>query len=218
MQRHFFLLVSNQEILQQNLGKMLKIKQLFNYSNFLKIKIAAMNVILIFAAWLVAFILCVIAKVIFDDASDNLMNFNPFVNGFIHADISHLLMNLGLLFVFFLPKVNQAYRFKKIFVITTLISFCYLPVSLATGIPAVGVSGTLYFMMSRACLNRRNLLLYLLFLIVTVPELIQFLNFHDGNAHIVHIIGALLGLLSLWEKKVDYTFIRLLNPSVKNEH
>ena len=171
---------------------------------FKNVKNAALNVLFIFLAWISTFVLCVIAKVIFGDASDSLMNYNPLINGFIHADFSHLFMNIALIFIFLIPDINQKYDFTRIFFITLLISLIYLPVSLAVGIPAVGVSGTLYFMLSRVCLNKKNILLYILFGIMIAPELASFANVSDGTAHMVHVIGALLGFLSLKVEKYNF--------------
>lgn len=176
-----------------------------NTSIFKNVKKASLNVLFIFLAWISTFILCVIAKVIFGDASDSLMNYNPLINGFIHADFSHLFMNIALIFVFLIPEINQKYDFTRIFFITLLISVIYLPISLAVGIPAVGVSGTLYFMLSRVCLNKKNIPLYIFFGIMIAPELVSFANVSDGTAHMVHVIGALLGFLSLKVEK--YTFL-----------
>jgi membrane associated rhomboid family serine protease len=91
------------------------------------------------------------------------MNYNPIINGFIHAGPSHLFMNLGLIFVFLIPQINQQYNFTQLFLITLLISLAYFPISLAAGTPAVGISGTIYFMMARACLNKKNRLLFVFF-------------------------------------------------------
>ena len=88
---------------------------------FKKLKNPALNVLFIFLAWISSFALCVIAKVILGDASDNIMNYNPFVNGFIHGDLSHLGMNLLLMFVFLIPEINQKYSFRNLFFITLII-------------------------------------------------------------------------------------------------
>jgi membrane associated rhomboid family serine protease len=171
---------------------------------FKKLKNPSLNVLFIFLAWISSFVLCVIAKVIFGDSSDSLMNYNPFVNGFIHGDISHLAMNLGLIFIFLIPEINQRYDFVKIFFITLIISIAYFPIALLVGIPAVGISGTLYFMLSRVCFSKKNIFLYIFFSIMIVPELISFANVSDGTAHMVHIIGASLGFLSLKVEKYNF--------------
>ena len=170
---------------------------------FKKLKNPALNVLFIFLAWISSFVLCVIAKIFLGDASDNIMNYNPFVNGFIHGDLTHLGMNLLLMFAFLIPDINQKYSFRNLFFITLIISLIYFPVSLAVGIPAVGISGTLYFMLSRACLNKKNIFLYIFFAIMIVPEVIGFSNFSDGTAHMVHVIGAALGFISLKSERYN---------------
>jgi len=169
------------------------------------LKSPSLNVLFILLAWVSIFVLCVIAKLIFGDASDNLMYYNPLFNGFIHGDFSHLGINLVMMFLFLIPSINQGYDFKQIFFITTAISVIYFPISLMVGIPAVGISGTIYFMISRACLNKRSIPLYILFGIIILPEIRSFNITSDGTAHAVHLIGAALGLISL---KVDlYKFL-----------
>lgn len=154
-----------------------------------------------FLAWAATFILSVIAKLIFGEASDSIMNYNPIINGFIHGDPSHLATNLGLIFVFLIPEINQRFNFPKIFLITLIISVIYFPVALLTGVAAVGLSGTLYFMLSRAFLNKRNILLYIFFAIMISPEIINIFNTSDDTAHMVHIIGATLGFISLFIRR-----------------
>jgi len=171
---------------------------------FKKLKNPALNVLFIFLAWISSFILCVIAKMIFGDASDSLMYYNPLVNGFIHGDISHLLMNLGLMFIFLIPEINQRYDFAKIFFITLIISIAYFPIALLVGAPAIGISGTMYFMLSRAFLSRKNIFLYIFFAIMIAPEIIGFSNTSDGTAHMVHLIGAALGFISLKAEKYNF--------------
>jgi membrane associated rhomboid family serine protease len=171
---------------------------------FKKLRNPALNVLFIFLAWISSFVLCVIAKMIFGDASDSLMNYNPFVNGFMHADMTHLGMNILLMFAFLIPEINQNYSFSNIFFITLIIALIYFPVALVVGIPAVGISGTLYFMFSRACLSKKNIFLYIFFAIIIVPELISFANVSDGIAHTVHIIGAALGFISLKAEKYNF--------------
>ena len=168
---------------------------------FKRLKKPALNVLFIFLAWAATFILSVIAKLIFGEASDSIMNYNPIINGFIHGDPSHLAMNLGLIFVFLIPEINQRFNFPKIFLITLIISVIYFPVALLTGMAAVGLSGTLYFMISRACLNKRNILLYIFFAIMISPEIINIFNTSDDTAHMVHIIGATLGFISLFIRR-----------------
>jgi membrane associated rhomboid family serine protease len=125
----------------------------------LSLKNPALLTLFTLLAWALTFVLSVVAKLIFEEGSDNIMTYNPIINGFIHGDPSHLFMNLGLIFVFLIPQINQQHNFTQLFLITLLISLAYFPISLAAGTPAVGISGTIYFMMARACLNKKNRLL-----------------------------------------------------------
>lgn len=168
-----------------------------------------LNILNIFLACISVFIISIFTKLIFGDASDNLMNYNPLFNGFIHADISHLLINLLLMFLVLMPEINQNYSFLNIYLITLIISIFYFPISLLIGIPAVGVSGTLYFMLSRICLDKTNIILFIFYSIMIVPEIISFANFSDGTAHIVHIIGASFGWFSLKEFRFNFLYKRM---------
>ena len=180
-----------------------------NFKTFLleflkKLKNPISIVFFIFLAWVLTFVLCVFAKLVFGNSSDDLMNYNPLFNGFIHGDPSHLFMNLGLIFIFLVPPINQHYNFTEIFYITLIISLVHFPISLAVGIPAVGISGTMYFMMTRVCLNKKNVLLYVFFAIMFGYEIVNFNVISDGVAHGVHIIGAIFGFISLKISKRFY--------------
>lgn len=74
---------------------------------FNRLKKPALIVLFIFLAWVATFILSVIAKLIFGEASESIMNYNPIINGFIHGDPSHLATNLGLIFLFLIHEINQ---------------------------------------------------------------------------------------------------------------
>lgn len=171
---------------------------------FKNLKKPALNVLFIFLAWFATLIISVIVKLIFGDLSDNIMNFNPFINGFIHAGWSHLIWNLSLIFIFLVPTVNQHYTFYSLYFITLFISLVYFPISLLMGIPAVGISGTMYFMMTRVCLNKKNIFLYIFFGIMFGYEMTNFNVLSDGTAHIVHIFGSVLGFISLHLKSTTF--------------
>ena len=50
-------------------------------------------------------------------------------------------------------------------------------------------------------LNKRNILLYIFFAIMISPEIINIFNTSDDTAHMVHIIGATLGFISLFIRR-----------------
>lgn len=170
----------------------------------MKLKNPILLTLLVFLSWIAVFIISVIAKLIFGDLSDNIMNFNPFINGFIHAGWSHLIWNLSLIFIFLVPTINQHYTFYNLYFITLFISIVYFPISLLMGIPAVGISGTMYFMMTRVCLNKKNIFLYIFFGIMFGYEMTNFNVLLDGTAHIVHIFGSVLGFISLHLKSTTF--------------
>jgi hypothetical protein len=167
-------------------------------------------VLLIFLSWISVFIISVIAKVIFGDMSDAIMNYNPLVNGFIHGDWSHLMWNLGLIFIFLLPAINQQYTFTQVYFITLIISLIYFPIALLIALPAVGISGTMYFMMTRACLYKKNVILYTFFTIMFGSEIANCRVVSDGSAHSVHIIGSVLGFISLHIKGNTFNKYKLV--------
>ena len=172
-------------------------------------------VLLIFLSWISVFIVSVIAKVIFGDMSDVIMNYNPLVNGFIHGDWSHLIWNLGLIFIFLLPAINQQYSFNQVYFITLSISLLYFPISLLIALPAVGISGTMYFMMTRACLYKKNVILYIFFAMMFGYEIANCRVVSDGSAHSVHIIGSVLGFISLYIKDSTFNKYKLVQQVSK---
>jgi len=173
-------------------------------SLFNNLKKPGLTTFFIFLSWFATLIISVIVKLIFGDLSDNIMNFNPFINGFIHGGWSHLIWNLSLIFIFLVPAINQHYTFTKVYFITLFISLIYFPISILTTLPAVGISGTMYFMMTRVCLNKKSIILYIFFAIMFGYDIANFRVLSDGTAHIVNIIGSVLGFISLHLKNTKF--------------
>jgi len=186
------------------------------YFSLEKIKKSLRVTLFVLLGFGVTFILSVIANLIFGEFSDELMNYNPIFNGFIHADPTHLLHNLAMVFIFMLFNINQDYSLREFYVITVFISILSFPVSLTTGIPAVGISGTLYFMMARACLNSRNVLMYLIVGGSLIYEVFHMTEISDGIAHYVHVIGSILGAISL-KSKTYLKFQNSITYKIKNQ-
>jgi hypothetical protein len=125
----------------------------------------------------------------------------PVISGFIHAGFDHLLLNLIMLFLLLLPEVNRRYDINRIFWLTALISTLYLPLALLELCPpAVGISGTAYFLMSRFFWSRTS---YATLAKCTLGLLIVgelgAMSEGDDIAHMVHFIGAAMGVISLRE-------------------
>lgn len=170
----------------------------------LNLKNSSILTLFVIGGFLASFFFWIIAKVIFAGASDVLMLYNPVFNGFLHAGLPHLIGNLVFIFVLLLFNVNQGYTIKSFYVVTFIISLLSLPFAIALGVPAIGISGTIFFLMSRACLNKRNWFLYIFFAVIFFSELSNFFNTSDGMAHFVHVIGGCLGFASLKTEKIPF--------------
>lgn len=181
-----------------------------------KIKKSLLINLFVVAGFVATFIMSIFANLIFGDLSDEIMNYNPAVNGFIHADPSHLAYNLIMLFGVMLFAVNQSYTFKEFYKITLIISLISFPMYFFTGIPAIGISGTLYFMMTRACVNSKSIIIYILLGGGILYEFFHVMEIKDGVAHYVHVIGCILGYISL--KNHKYLGIETQIPlKIKNQ-
>ena len=154
---------------------------------------------------IIAFVVFIISIGLFGDVGEFLIGSNPFFSGFIHSDISHILFNLLLIFIFTIPTQNSSYDIRKIYWITFIISCSYLPISLL-GITeyAVGVSGTCYFLASRFLLSNKGhiikrILSFSIFGFLLLGEYINMTDpVSDGVAHGVHFLGVILGLISIY--------------------
>jgi len=125
----------------------------------------------------------------------------PFISGFIHAGFDHLALNLIMMFALLLPAVNRDYDIKRIFWLTFLISTLYLPLVILGLCPAaVGISGTAYFLLARYLWSReRYSTAAKIFLVILIIGEIGSMQDTPDIAHLVHFIGAVLGLVSLRE-------------------
>ena len=121
----------------------------------------------------------------------------PFINGFLHGSLSHLIYNMIAFSLLIIPKIND-YDFKSICLISFLISGIYL-LFWFFGFPsAIGLSGIVYFLLARFLLSRKRfrLLSIILFLVLLFHEGTA-INDLDGIGHAVHLIGLTLGFISL---------------------
>ena len=140
-------------------------------------------------------------SVLFGDSSGKMVMMVPLISGFVHAGFDHLLLNLIMLFLLLIPEVNRRYDINRIFWLTALISTVYLPLAIS-GLcpPAVGISGTAYFLMSRFFWSRTS---YATLAKCTLGLLIigelGAMSEGDDVAHLVHFIGAAMGIMSLRE-------------------
>lgn len=146
-----------------------------------------------------AFIIFAIELWIFPGLDSNTVSMNPFISGFMHGSLSHIGLNAFVLFFVLLSPVNSGYDIKKIAIVTTIISLIYLPVSvLGITKAAIGLSGTCYFLLSRYFFSwkRYKVLGCAIILFLAFAEGLA-LPKGDGEAHGVHLIGILLGFITL---------------------
>lgn len=150
-----------------------------------------------------------------DDALNWLMNF-PLTKGFLHADFEHFYYNIIIIFFLLLFPINRNYDFKKLFLVTSILSTIGLFFDVLWDEPAVGISGTLFFLLARVCWSPRKWWGYVLFLLIIYPEFYHVMDFSDELSQHNHIVGGLMGILSMTN---GFKFKSLLQPNpVNNSH
>lgn len=152
-------------------------------------KITAMVLIMCVAAFVIHVIqICIIPE--------EIAVMNPLISGFLHQGAEHLFLNMIVLFVSMLHPINRKSNYKSIYIITTIISLIYLPISIL-GITsfAIGLSGTCYFFLTRATINC-GWIGKAIILILLISETSSLFS-EDSTAHGVHLIGIILGFISL---------------------
>lgn len=141
--------------------------------------------------------------------SNENISLNPFISPFIHVDLIHFSTNMLVIFLAMLHTSNREYKFKDLYWISFLISLFYLPVSLLGITPiAIGLSGTGYFLVTRAGLSW-NLITKFFVLFLAFIEIVCLSDLSDGIAHGVHLIGMALGYISL---KWDFSLLNKKPP------
>ena len=171
-----------------------------------KINIKALKTTgLVTLACLAAFIIHGLQMLVLGDNAGNLSMSNPFISGFLHSNLNHFFTNIIILFLLLLPGINRDFDFNKILWVTTILSFLYLPITIL-GItqPAIGISGTWFFLSSRWFLswNKNPTIGKTIFWILLAAESYSLLLPSDGVAHIMHIFGSILGYISLDRSKI----------------
>jgi hypothetical protein len=161
---------------------------------------------------LISFIFLGIELAIFGENSSNLCMMNPLISGFLHNGISHFTLNILLLFLMLIPDINVNYGIKKIIVLSMIISIIYLPISLLNITrPAIGLSGTIYFLIVRWLLNWEKKKAGIAFLGIFILGEILCMKDADNVAHGVHLIGVALGFLSM-QQDIFKKYIPILMP------
>jgi hypothetical protein len=126
----------------------------------------------------------------------------PFINGFLHGGLEHLIYNIIFFTLLLIPKIN-GYSLRQLYFITVIISFLYLPPFLL-GLPlSIGLSGLVYFLAGRFFLSRIKWkkVGISFFLFFTILESAYIMN-PDGISHGVHLIGLGLSLITIYSPKI----------------
>jgi membrane associated rhomboid family serine protease len=119
----------------------------------------------------------------------------PFISGFIHQSLYHFLFNIVGIFLLLLYKGNK-YDLKQMVLITIIIQCITLLLTYTIGIQvSIGISGLVYFMLTRFLMDFKKILIPLL-VIIAIGELTT-LNDPDGVSHWGHLIGIFFGIISL---------------------
>lgn len=146
---------------------------------------------------------------IFGEPFSNLLMMNPIISGFLHVGLSHFCGNIIALFLVLLASINSSYDIKKIFWVTFVISILYLPFPIIGLTPAaVGISGTCMFLMTRYFFTWKKYpkIGMAIILLIGISELVNILDVSDGTAHGVHLIGLVLGYISLSTENINKIF------------
>lgn len=159
--------------------------------------------------------MCALNLISYNEKEQNLILKIPFISGFLHNSLSHFVINIILFYLTMLPVCNKRYSVKNIYWITFIISLFYLPISLAgLTLPAIGISGMCFFFLSRFLWGWYHTINFgkIIFIFLFSAELFSIGNFQDGTAHGIHMIGGLLGLVSLNPNMKKYS------PKVISKH
>jgi membrane associated rhomboid family serine protease len=132
--------------------------------------------------------------------SDYITYHLPIVSAFLHVDYQHLEYNLIVLFFLMLPNVNQNYVFQDFIKIIALMSVVLIPFDFIIQQVSVGISGVVYFLFARACLSSNHRLIRIFFVGMMISEIAGLGDFSDEYAQQCHVLGALLGWISLKTK------------------
>jgi membrane associated rhomboid family serine protease len=149
---------------------------------------------------LVSIVLYLATDVILSGDYSYYIAINPFTSGLLHANFNHLLSNIFIIFITLNMRCNRFYTVEKIFWVTSLIAILYLPIIIIEPeFSAIGISGTCYFLLMRGLGSTRKvkILAYFLIAVILTSEFLKLGN-NDRIAHAVHIIGSILGLISLY--------------------
>ena len=150
-----------------------------------------------------------------NDGLNWLMHF-PLTKGFLHVDFEHFYYNIIIIFFLLLFPINRNYDFKKLFLVTSILSTIGIFFDVLWDEPAVGISSILVFLLARVCWSPRKWWGYVLFLLIIYPEFYNLMDFSDDLSQHNHLIGGLIGILSMTN---GFKFKSFFQPNpVNNSH
>ncbi len=169
-----------------------------------RIKFSSITTLQVSAMCISSILLYIIIDIFMGDTYSYYFSINPLISGLLHSNLEHLLNNLFIIFLCLNVKINRFYTFEKIFWVTSLISILHLPVILINNeFTAIGISGTCYFLLARLISSIRRFK-WLGYVLVSIILSIEFIGiFQDDTiSHSMHIIGLILGIISLYPGKI----------------
>jgi len=177
------------------------------------LKFAAKTTFVILLMCAASTLLTFIQLTLFGIEYSDLLMMNPLTSGYLHLSVVHLVSNAIILFLALCSDINKEYNALKIFYVTIIIEMIYLPVEIINlSQIAIGISGTGYFLVSRYFFNwkEKSWLGVCIVLLLTMVEFNGMFSTSspDDSAHIVHLIGIVLGFISLaHERKKSFKLV-----------
>ncbi len=150
----------------------------------------------------------------------SILFYNPFISAFVHSDMTHYIMNILMLFLCLIPSINRLYTYKKVLYTAIILNTLYFPlVIFQVTLPIIGLSMFTYFLMGRIAVTRKKhkWLFLAIFFLILIGEISQ-IKTETTIAHLSHVIGALVGIISIKfsSKKHSEKFL-IEEPIVTNE-
>lgn len=160
-------------------------------------------IIKIISLCLISFILLILLSFLLGENTPILFTIPP-LNIFLHNSISHAVFNLILLSILIIPEINN-YNIKSIIIISSVISLLYLPFVFIGFETVIGISGFCFYLLARFLFTREKYKSFFIFLgiFILIQEFLQIKNL-DGVSHEVHIIGYILGYLSINKNLIKF--------------
>jgi len=171
-----------------------------------QIKFSIITTLQVAAMCLLSTLLYILIEVILGSTYSYYFAINPFTSGLLHSNFDHLIWNIFGIFISLNMRCNRFYTFEKIFWVTSLIAILYFPIVLINSeFAAIGISGTCYFLIMRGAgsFKKFKILWYFMISSILIGDLMK-IGDNDTIAHSVHLIGSILGIVSLYPGKLKF--------------